>query len=128
MQSYPSGSNPEAGAHQNVYASVGAATVTAATTKVSPLVKFDQNYAKTQSGVLKIACMLCTLVGYICVQASGMGYRAGTAMTFYSVVAMIGFWVTFILFAFYCFHIVEHTPNFRWLYIVSNSRELTSDS
>jgi hypothetical protein len=57
------------------------------------------------------------LIGFIC--ASLGPCSSCGAVTFFNVVAMMGFWVSLVLLALYLFHVIEKLHNVNWLLAVS---------
>ena len=60
--------------------------------------------------VLDLFCFICASVG----PCGSCG-----AVTFFNVVAMVGFWISFSLLACYLFHVIEKFHGVNWLLAVS---------
>ncbi|CAG5048056.1 unnamed protein product [Parnassius apollo] len=89
-------------------------TVTSSTT-VQTNIRFDPLYLKTIPGILKIAQVACSLLGFICIQFSSFN-NMGKG-TYFSWISMIAFWFTGILLGLYLFHMVEKFYKIPWLKI-----------
>lgn len=87
-------------------------TVTSSTT-VQTNIRFDRSYLFTLPGLLKCVQVLCSLLGFICIQVSN--FNNATKGSFFSWISMIAFWFTGILLGFYLFHLVEKFYKIPWL-------------
>ncbi|CAG0915613.1 unnamed protein product [Notodromas monacha] len=93
-------------------------TVTTATTKTnqaSASLWFDASYVRTTAGILKIAAMVLSAIGFICIAASD--HSQHSKANWYYFVCIGGFWITGVLLVFYLFHIVEKFYTIKWLLI-----------
>lgn len=88
-------------------------TVTSTTTKVSTNLRFDQSYIRTIPGILKIAQVVISLLGFICVELGGCYYCS--QKNWYGFVSMTAFWATLVLLGFYLFHVIEKLHKIPWL-------------
>ncbi|XP_055839867.1 proteolipid protein 2 [Episyrphus balteatus] len=84
-------------------------------TSVSPQLRYDQSYIQTIPGMLKIACIVVNLIGFICIQVSAFSYHSRGS--YFSSIAMTGFWFTGIMLAAYLFHVCEKFYKIPWLKI-----------
>lgn len=89
-------------------------TVTSSTT-VQTNIRFDRSYITTIPGILKIVQVLCSLLGFICIQCSRLS--SWSKGSFFSWISMIAFWFTGILLGLYLFHILEKFYKIPWLKI-----------
>ncbi|KAL5290099.1 CMTM4 family protein [Megaselia abdita] len=91
-------------------------TTSVTQTTVSPQIRYDPTYIKTIPGILKCACLVLNLVGFICIQCSGaLSYH--TRGSFFSTISMTGFWFTGIMLILYLIHICEKFYKIPWLKI-----------
>ncbi|XP_066253947.1 CKLF-like MARVEL transmembrane domain-containing protein 4 [Euwallacea similis] len=89
-------------------------TVKSSNTTVDTTIRFDTSYITTIPGYLKIAAIALNLLGFICIEASGV-FSYHSRGTWFNFVSMTAFWVTGILLAFYLFHIIERYYRIPWL-------------
>ncbi|XP_022914305.1 plasmolipin [Onthophagus taurus] len=92
------------------------ATTVSSNTTVQTNIRFDQSYLRTLPGILKCIQITVNLIGFICIECTGVNAyhsRGGWFVT----VAMLGFWTTGILLTFYLFHIIEKFYKIPWLKI-----------
>ncbi|KAG6453010.1 CKLF-like MARVEL transmembrane domain-containing protein 4 [Manduca sexta] len=89
-------------------------TITSSTTVTTNL-RFDKSYLVTLPGILKVVQVLCSFLGFICIQFSRFNNQ--TTGSFFSWISMIAFWFTGILLGFYLFHLVEKFYKIPWLKI-----------
>lgn len=89
-------------------------TVKSSSTVVDTTIRYDSSYIKTIPGYLKIAQIALNLLGFICIEASGV-FSYHSRGSWFIFVALTGFWVTGFLLAFYLFHIVEKFYKIPWL-------------
>ncbi|CAG9768524.1 unnamed protein product [Ceutorhynchus assimilis] len=89
-------------------------TVKSSNTAVDTTIRFDSSYIRTVPGYLKIAQIALNLLGFICIEASGV-FSYHSRGSWFNFVAMTAFWVTGILLAFYLFHIIERFYKVPWL-------------
>uniref|UniRef100_A0A182JF51 Uncharacterized protein n=1 Tax=Anopheles atroparvus TaxID=41427 RepID=A0A182JF51_ANOAO len=91
------------------------ATVTQQETVVQPYIRFDPEYTRTIPGIVKIACIVLNLIGFICIEFSYFSYRPQGS--FFNTIAMLGFWFSGIMLVFYLFHVCEKFHKIPWLKI-----------
>ncbi|KAJ8932335.1 hypothetical protein NQ318_010629 [Aromia moschata] len=91
-------------------------TVQTSNTTVETTIRFDPSYIRTIPGLLKLVQIVLNLLGFICIEASGV-FSVHTRGSFFNFVAMTGFWFTGILLALYLFHLIEKTYRIPWLKI-----------
>ncbi|CAH0556947.1 unnamed protein product [Brassicogethes aeneus] len=91
-------------------------TTTTTTTTVQTNIRFDPTYIKTIPGMLKIAEVVLNLLGFICIEASGV-YSHASRGSWFNFVSMTAFWFTGILLALYLFHVIEVSYKIPWLKI-----------
>lgn len=89
-------------------------TVKSSSTTVDTTIRFDPSYIRTVPGYLKIAQIALDLLGFICIEASGV-FSYHSRGSWFNFVAMTGFWVTGILLAFYLFHLIEKFYRVPWI-------------
>lgn len=114
-------------------------TVQHSTTTVDATLRYDPSYFRTIPGILKGAQVVCflyeyfhsknwksiiltlfqllNLLGFICIECSGVYSYATSRGPFFNFVSMTGFWFTGILLALYLFHIIEKYYRIPWLKI-----------
>jgi len=86
---------------------------TSTTTKVTPLIWFDSSYLYTRAGSLKAAAVILDLIAFI---SASVGYCSSCAsVTFFNLIAMLGFWSSLVLLSLYLFHVIEKLYNINWL-------------
>ena len=90
-------------------------TVTTSTTTTQPIIRFDPSYTRTLPGILKVAQVILSLLGFICITVSSQS--SSSRGGWFNTVAMGGFWFTGILLVFYLFHIVEKFSKIPWIKI-----------
>ncbi|CAG9784748.1 unnamed protein product [Diatraea saccharalis] len=88
-------------------------TTVTSSTIVQTNIRFDPQYLKTIPGILKVIQVLCSLLGFICIQVSYLSTRGRGA--YFSWISMIAFWFTGILLGMYLFHLVEKFYKIPWL-------------
>lgn len=84
-------------------------------TSVSPQIRYDQSYINTIPGMIKIACVIINLVGFICIEVSAFSHHSRGG--FFVTVAMTAFWFTGLMLAAYLFHVCEKFYKIPWLKI-----------
>ncbi|XP_056635386.1 CKLF-like MARVEL transmembrane domain-containing protein 4 [Diorhabda sublineata] len=89
-------------------------TVHSTNTTVQTNIRFDPSYVRTLPGIAKCAQLLLNLLGFICIESSGV-LATRSRGSFFNFVAMFGFWFTGILLAFYLFHLIEKLYRVPWL-------------
>uniref|UniRef100_A0A0K8TT38 Putative chemokine-like factor superfamily 4 n=1 Tax=Tabanus bromius TaxID=304241 RepID=A0A0K8TT38_TABBR len=90
-------------------------TTTVTETKAVTTLRFDPSYVKILPGWMKIICIALDLLGFICIEVSGFAWVSRGS--YFNTVAMIGFWFTGFLLAFYLFHVCEKFYRVPWLHI-----------
>ncbi|XP_054164637.1 proteolipid protein 2-like [Oppia nitens] len=85
---------------------------TSTTTKVTPLIWFDKSYIQTIPGLLKASAIIIDLIAFIIAQ---FGSSSSGRVGFFSFTSMMAFWLTLILLALYCLHVVEKLQSLPWL-------------
>ncbi|XP_046961627.1 CKLF-like MARVEL transmembrane domain-containing protein 4 [Vanessa cardui] len=90
-------------------------TMVTSSTTVQTNIRFDPLYVRTIPGILKVVQVVCSLVGFICIQCSYL--NTASKGVYFSWISMIAFWFTGILLGFYLFHIVEKFYKIPWLKI-----------
>ncbi|KAL4705333.1 hypothetical protein ACJJTC_019019 [Scirpophaga incertulas] len=88
-------------------------TTVTSSTVVQTNIRFDPQYVRTIPGILKIVQVLCSLLGFICIQCSRLNTLSKGV--FFSWISMIAFWFTGILLWLYLFHLVEKFYKIPWL-------------
>ncbi|KAJ8918391.1 hypothetical protein NQ315_008087 [Exocentrus adspersus] len=91
-------------------------TVQTSSTVVETSIRYDPSYIRTLPGILKVVQIVLNLVGFICIQASGV-FSYHSRGSWFDFVSMTAFWFTAILLALYLFHIVEKFYKIPWLKI-----------
>nr|CAH7728406.1 unnamed protein product [Callosobruchus chinensis] len=91
-------------------------TVKTSSTTVVTTIRFDQSYIRTLPGLLKIAMVVTNLIGFICIECSGV-FSYHTRGSYFNFVSMTAFWVTGILLLLYLFHVIEKLYKIPWLKI-----------
>ncbi|XP_064467479.1 CKLF-like MARVEL transmembrane domain-containing protein 4 isoform X2 [Ornithodoros turicata] len=86
-------------------------TVTSTTTKTAGF-QFDPSYLRTVPGLLKVAQLVISLIGFICSQIAAFSL---STINWYGFVSMTAFWVTLVLLLFYLFHLIERIKFIPWL-------------
>ncbi|XP_055921931.1 CKLF-like MARVEL transmembrane domain-containing protein 8 [Eupeodes corollae] len=84
-------------------------------TSVSPQFRFDKSYIHTIPGMIKIACIVFNLLGFISIQVSAFSHHSRGS--YFSSIAMTGFWFTVLMLAAYLFHVCEKFYKIPWLKI-----------
>ncbi|CAG2168699.1 unnamed protein product, partial [Oppiella nova] len=87
---------------------------TSTTTKVTPLIWFDKSYVQTVPGLLKASAIGIDLIAFIIGQ---FGDTHSGRVGFFSFTSMMAFWLSLILLALYCFHVVEKLHFWPWLLV-----------
>ncbi|KAK9888801.1 hypothetical protein WA026_001024 [Henosepilachna vigintioctopunctata] len=90
-------------------------TTTYSSTHVITSIRWDPSYIQTLPGILKIIQILGSLIGFICIEASGISNH--TRGGFFNFVALVAFFFTGILLLFYLLHIIEKTYKIPWLMV-----------
>lgn len=90
-------------------------TTSVTQTTVSPDIRYDPTYIRTLPGIIKIACIVLNLIGFICIEVSAYSYHSRGS--YFNSVAMIGFWFTGIMLFLYIFHVCEKFYKVPWLKI-----------
>ncbi|CAD7079880.1 unnamed protein product [Hermetia illucens] len=88
-------------------------TTTTATTTAE--IRYDVSYIRTLPGLTKCICIVLNLLGFICIQVSSFSYHSRGS--YFSSIAMTGFWLTGILLFFYIFHVCQRFYKIPWLKI-----------
>ncbi|XP_043274217.1 CKLF-like MARVEL transmembrane domain-containing protein 4 [Venturia canescens] len=87
-------------------------TVTTSSTTQQQNIRFDPSYIRSIPGMLKAAQLIMDLLGFICITVSAdSNHSRGN---WFNTVAMLGFWITGFLLAFYIFHVVEKFSRIPW--------------
>jgi hypothetical protein len=89
-------------------------TVQSTSTSVHTNIRFDSSYVKTFHGIGKCVQLLLNILGFICIECSGVLSTLSRG-AFFNFVAMFAFWFTGILLAFYLFHLIEKFYRVPWL-------------
>ncbi|XP_044751602.1 CKLF-like MARVEL transmembrane domain-containing protein 4 [Coccinella septempunctata] len=84
-------------------------------TRVNTSIRWDPSYIQTLPGVLKIVQIVCSFIGFICIEASGLASH--TRGGFFNFVALVAVLFTGILLIFYLLHIIEKTFRIPWLMV-----------
>ena len=82
------------------------------TVKVEPLLWFDSSYIHTRPGQLQIAAVALDLIAFIC-STMGSCTTCGS-VTFFNLIAIVGFWTSLSLLALYLFHVIEKIERVNW--------------
>ncbi|XP_065162816.1 CKLF-like MARVEL transmembrane domain-containing protein 4 [Atheta coriaria] len=90
-------------------------TVTTSTT-VQTNLRYDPLYLRTVPGILKLCQVILNILGFICIEASGV-HSSASRGSFFIFVATTAFWFTGILLVFYLFHVIEKFFKIPWLKI-----------
>ncbi|XP_001601882.1 CKLF-like MARVEL transmembrane domain-containing protein 4 [Nasonia vitripennis] len=93
---------------------VNTATSATGQTPGSVSIRFDPLYVRTLPGGLKVAQIILNFIGFICIITTDVSTSRGN---WFNTVAMIGFWSSGVLLAFYLFHIIEKFYKIPWLKI-----------
>lgn len=82
-------------------------------TKPTVNIHFDRSYAFTLPGILKIAQVVNSVIGMLCIIASQCNYCS--ASNWFNFVASTSFFVTLIMLFLYLYHIIEKLRFIPWL-------------
>ncbi|KAF5281239.1 hypothetical protein FQA39_LY05125 [Lamprigera yunnana] len=88
-------------------------STTTTVTRVRTNLRYDSSYIRQKEGILKIAQVALSFIGFICIQCTS--YAIIPTAKWYSTVSMFGVWVTGILLVFYLFHIIEVCYKIPWI-------------
>ncbi|KAL3281805.1 hypothetical protein HHI36_005006 [Cryptolaemus montrouzieri] len=90
-------------------------TATYSSTHVVTTIRWDPTYIQTLPGILKIVQIVCSFIGFICIEVSGISNH--TRGGFFNFVALVAILFTGILLIFYLLHIIEKTYKIPWLMV-----------
>ncbi|CAO1364046.1 unnamed protein product [Diamesa tonsa] len=87
-------------------------TQTTSSSTIQPRLRFDADYIKTYSGMIKIALLIMALVNIITINVSALSN--GTT-TYYNSTVSVGFWYTLVMLFLFLFHVPEKFYRMPWL-------------